>query len=50
MLAVSFVADLACSAWFGFELPSYAAGVIGGMTAVPVWEVLERIRVRGRNR
>ena len=43
MLVVSFVAGLACNAWFGFALPSYAAGVIGGMTAVPVWELLKRV-------
>jgi ABC-type iron transport system FetAB permease component len=29
---------------FGFELPSYLAGVVGGLTAVPVWEILKRIR------
>lgn len=29
---------------FGFELPSYLAGVVGGLTAVPVWELLKRIR------
>lgn len=29
---------------FGFELPSYLAGLVGGLTAVPVWELLKRIR------
>ena len=29
---------------FGFDLPSYLAGVVGGLTAVPVWEILKRIR------
>lgn len=29
---------------FGFELPSYLAGVVGGLTAVPVWEFLKRVR------
>ena len=27
-----------------FALPSYAAGVIGGLTALPIWEFLKRIR------
>ena len=27
---------------FGFGLPSYIGGVIGGLTAVPVWEFLRR--------
>lgn len=29
---------------FGFQLPSYLAGVVGGLTAVPVWEFLKRVR------
>jgi hypothetical protein len=29
---------------FGFELPSYLGGVVGGLTALPVWEFLKRIR------
>lgn len=28
---------------FGFGLPSYLGGVIGGLTAVPVWELLRRV-------
>jgi len=44
MLLVSFVAGVLCENWFGFALPSYAAGVIGGLTALPVWELLKRIK------
>ncbi|HEX2479212.1 MAG TPA: hypothetical protein VHK45_08030 [Geminicoccaceae bacterium] len=29
---------------FGFELPSYLGGVVGGLTAVPMWEFLKRFR------
>lgn len=28
----------------GFELPPYAAGAIGGLTALPVWDLLRRFR------
>ena len=28
---------------FGFELPSYIAGVLGGLIAVPVWEFLKTV-------
>ena len=28
---------------FGFGLPSYLGGMIGGLTAVPVWELLKRV-------
>lgn len=46
MLVVSFLAGLASNAWLGFELPSYAAGVIGGMTSLPVWELLKQIGIK----
>ena len=44
MLAVSFVAGLLWRNLLGFGLPSYAAGMIGGLTAIPVWEFLKRVR------
>jgi hypothetical protein len=46
MAATSLVVGLIWRQLFGFELPSYLAGVIGGLTAVPVWEFLKRIRPR----
>jgi hypothetical protein len=29
---------------FGFVLPAYVTGVIGGLTAVPLWDLLKRIK------
>ena len=46
MLVTSFVAGLICDSWLGLALPSYAAGIIGGMTALPVWELLKRISIK----
>jgi hypothetical protein len=43
MVVASLVVGLIWRALFGFELPSYLAGVVGGLTAVPVWEFLKRI-------
>ncbi len=43
MLAVSFVAGLLWQNIFGISLPNYAAGVIGGLTALPLWEFLKRV-------
>ncbi|NCF27800.1 MAG: hypothetical protein GWP69_10490 [Gammaproteobacteria bacterium] len=43
MLAVSFVVGLLWQSIFNISLPSYAAGVIGGLTALPLWEFLKRI-------
>ena len=43
ILAASFVADLIWQALTGYDLPSYLAGVIGGLAAVPLWEFLKRV-------
>jgi len=43
IVAVSFIAGLLWKGMFNFALPSYAAGVIGGLTALPLWELLKRI-------
>jgi Na+/glutamate symporter len=44
MLVASFLAGLVWEAVFNFALPSYAAGLIGGLAALPVWDLLKRIR------
>ena len=43
MLTASFVAGLIWQGIFNIGLPSYAAGIIGGLTALPLWEFLKRI-------
>jgi uncharacterized YccA/Bax inhibitor family protein len=48
MVVASFIAGLAWQALFQAGMPSYLAGVIGGMTALPVWEFLKQNRRRGR--
>jgi hypothetical protein len=44
MAAASLIVGLIWRALFGFELPSYVGGAVGGLTAVPVWEFLKRVR------
>ena len=44
MLVVSFVIGYLTATLVGFNLPDYAAGMVGGVTAVPVWEFLKRVR------
>ena len=44
MLAVSFVIGFLFRSLFGFGLPDYASGVVGGLTAIPVWEFLKRVK------
>ena len=43
IVAASIIAGLIWYKLFGFGLPSYLGGVIGGLTAVPTWEFLKRI-------
>lgn len=43
MVVVSLIIGLIWEALFGFPLPSYVAGLVGGVTALPVWEFLKRI-------
>ena len=44
ILAVGFIVDLLWHYFFGFVLPSYVTGVIGGLMAVPLWDILKRIK------
>ncbi len=44
MLAFSFVAGRLWFHLLDFAMPAYLAGVIGGFAALPVWELLKRIR------
>jgi len=44
IVVTSLVADLIWHRLFGFSLPSYVGGVIGGLIAVPFWELLKRKR------
>ncbi|HSA82728.1 MAG TPA: hypothetical protein VLE23_18060 [Geminicoccaceae bacterium] len=43
MIAASFVVGLIWEALFGFAIPSYLSGIVGGLTALPVWEFLKRV-------
>jgi len=43
MLLTSFVAGLLWRGVFNTDMPSYLSGLVGGITAVPVWEFLKRI-------
>ena len=43
IVVASFIVGLIWHKLFGFGLPSYIGGVIGGLTAVPVWDFLRRV-------
>ena len=44
MLAASWLAGLLWQYVSNFPLPSYIAGAIGGLAALPCWDFLKRIR------
>lgn len=44
VIAVSLIVGMIWNSVFGFNLPPYASGVIGGLTAVPLWDFLKRIK------
>lgn len=44
MLLAGFLAGLLWEAVFSFPLPSFIAGAVGGLAALPVWDLLKRIR------
>jgi len=46
ILAVSFLVGLLWRNVFGFVLPPYISGVVGGLTAVPLWDLVKRIKPR----
>jgi len=43
MLLTSFVAGVLWRQAFNVDMPSYLSGIVGGVTAVPVWEFLKRV-------
>lgn len=50
MIGASFIIGLIWSAIFTTEIPSYLSGLVGGLTAVPVWEFLKRVGPRPGSR
>jgi hypothetical protein len=46
MIAASFIIGLIWQAIFNAQIPSYLSGLVGGLTAVPVWEFLKRVQPR----
>ena len=43
MLATSYLVGLLWQWAFNADIPSYLSGAVGGITAVPIWEFLQRI-------
>ena len=48
MIAASFIVGLIWRSIFNIPIPSYLAGFIGGLTALPIWEFLKRIKPKDK--
>ena len=46
MIIVSWLVGYFWNSMLGFRLPDYVSGVVGGLTAVPVWEVLRKYKAK----
>jgi hypothetical protein len=44
MILVSYLIGWLWQSVMVFPLPPYAAGIVGGLTALPIWELLKRFR------
>ena len=44
MLLTSYLAGVLCQGLLGVPIPSYVAGMIGGLAALPTWDFLKRVR------
>jgi undecaprenyl pyrophosphate phosphatase UppP len=44
MVVISFLAGALWNSTFHHPIPAYAAGLIGGLVAVPVWEILKKFK------
>jgi len=42
VMAVSFIVGILWHSVFGFNLPTYVSGVIGGLSAVLIWDLLKK--------
>lgn len=49
MLLASYLAGVLCQGILGIPIPSYVAGAIGGLAALPTWDFLKRVRPPQRN-
>ena len=46
MVLISFLAGVLWSSVFSAEIPSYISGLIGGVVAIPVWEILQKFKAK----
>ena len=46
MVLFSFLAGVLWSNLFSSQIPSYISGLIGGLVAIPAWEILERFKAK----
>jgi hypothetical protein len=48
VVAVGFLAGLLWNSAFSREMPAYLSGLLGGLAAMPIWELLKRVAIKPR--
>lgn len=46
MLMMSLIAEFVWRNVFNADMPSYLAGMVGGLTAIPIWELAKKTSPR----
>ena len=46
MLVASFIVGHIWRSLFNLQIPAYLSGIVGGLTALPVWEFFKRVRLK----
>lgn len=44
MVLLSFLAGIVWSSIFASQIPSYISGFVGGLVAIPAWEILKKFK------
>lgn len=44
MVLISFLVGVVWRSVFSAEIPSYISGFVGGIVAIPVWEILQKFK------
>ena len=50
MIVVSMIVGAIWFSVFNFDLPGYVSGVVGGLTAVPVWDLLKKTKPKNNTK
>jgi hypothetical protein len=50
VVLIGFLAGLLWTAALNREMPAYLSGLLGGLAAMPIWELLKRVSIQPRKK